>query len=41
LIDCIRLDTIPQRDGQTDKRTDGQKWYINIALYKLAHADVR
>ena len=24
---CINLDTIPQRGGQTDGRTVGQKWY--------------
>ena len=31
---CICL---PERDGLTD----GQKWYINIALCMVAHADAR
>jgi len=34
---CIHLDTIPQRDRQTDRRT----WYINIALCMLANADAQ
>ena len=32
---CILLDTITERDGQTD----GQKWYINIAFFVLEYTD--
>jgi len=26
-----RFHLIPKRNGQTDRQTDGQIWYINIA----------
>jgi len=31
----IRFDTIPERDGQTDGRTDRQNSYINDAHEKV------
>jgi len=32
-----RFDRIPERDGRTDRQTDGQNCYINIAR-QYAHA---
>ena len=40
VLSRLEFDTIPERGSQTDKRTDGQNCYINIARQHCC-ADVR